>query len=78
MPELYKTFVDFDSYVNIKCLQSDGGGSSCLTKQTKNGISHQVSCPNSLQQNGKAKHKHHIIVEIGLFQLLHSQVSNLF
>lgn len=47
----------------------------CLTK---NGISHQVSCPNSLQQNGKAKHKHHIIVEIGLFQLFHSQVSNLF
>lgn len=78
--------MDFDSYVkrqfstNINCLQSNGEGEflSHQIKQylTKNGNSHQVSYPHTPQQNGKAKLKHCIILNIGLSQLFHSQLSN--
>ena len=72
---VFSVFVHFKSLVEnqfntkIKTLRSDGGAefvnhkfkAFCLD----NGISHQLSCPYTLQQNGVAKRKHRYIVETG-------------
>ena len=72
---VFSVFVHFKSLVEnqfntkIKTLRSDGGAefvnhkfkAFCLD----NGISHQLSCPYTPQQNGMAKRKHRYIVETG-------------
>jgi hypothetical protein len=40
----------------------------------KVGITHQVSCPHTHQQNGAAERKHHHIVEMGLVLLAHASM----
>jgi hypothetical protein len=51
----------------ILSVQSDWGGEyERLNSFTKIGISHQVSCPHTHQQNGSAERKYRHIVEVGL------------
>jgi hypothetical protein len=38
------------------------------------GITHQVSCPHTHQQNGTAEHKHRHIVEMGVALLAHASM----
>lgn len=53
-----------------KILQSDGDSEflSCDFQKSlsKKGISHQISCPYTPEQNGSAEHKHWHIIELGL------------
>lgn len=62
----------------IKVFQSDGGSEFVNNIVRKifedNGTFHQISCPYTPQQNGRAERKHRHIVETGLAMLFHSHV----
>jgi hypothetical protein len=57
-------------------MQSDWGGEYEKLNSffTRIGITHQVSCPHTHQQNGSAEQKHRRIVEVGLALLAHASV----
>jgi hypothetical protein len=79
---MYKYFLEFQRLVErrldrkIITVQSDWGGEyERLNSFFCNiGITHQVSCPQTHQQNGDAKHKNHHIVEMGLTLLVHASM----
>ena len=69
----FKSLVENQFNTKIKALRSYGGG-EFVNKKFKafcldNGISYQLSCPYTHQQNGVAKRKHRQIVETGLAML---------
>lgn len=62
----------------IKTFQSDGG-TEFLNHRLRSyfaskGIHHQLSCPYTPEQNGRAERKHRHITEMGLAMLFHSQL----
>lgn len=67
----FNTFVQFQQFVEnqhsarIKKFQSDGGAgytNNCFKSHlSKFGIHHQLSCPYTLSQNGRAERKHHFL-----------------
>ncbi|KAM1135223.1 hypothetical protein TB2_044217 [Malus domestica] len=81
-------FIQFHAFihnffsVNIKVLQSDGGGEfvgSVLQKFLKtNGILHQMSCPYTPKQNGLAKRKNRHIVETAITLLQQASLPSKF
>lgn len=76
----FKTLVENLHSQKIKIVQSDGGIEyKPLTKLfLQHGITHRMSCPYTLEQNGIAERKHHHIVEVGLSLLDHSNVPSCF
>jgi hypothetical protein len=78
--EVSKYFLEFQALVErlfnrkILAVQSDWGGEyERLNSHFRSvGISHQVSCPHTHQQNGAAERKHRHIVEMGLALLAHA------
>jgi hypothetical protein len=72
--DVFQKFHEFQNLVErlfnrkIIAIQSDWEGEYEKLNSffTKIGISHQVSCPHTHQQNGSAKRKHRHIVEVGL------------
>ncbi|KAE8690451.1 hypothetical protein F3Y22_tig00110895pilonHSYRG00467 [Hibiscus syriacus] len=66
----YVSFVDVSSrYTQI--LQTVGGGEYQSLKGwfQQNGVEHRISYPSNFKQNGRTKHKHRYIVEMGLAML---------
>ncbi|KAI5341806.1 hypothetical protein L3X38_009681 [Prunus dulcis] len=67
---------------SIKQLQIDGGGEFTsklfLTFLRDHGISHQISCPYTPQQNGVVERKHRHIVAMGLCLLAQSRLPHNF
>ncbi|PKU62337.1 Retrovirus-related Pol polyprotein from transposon TNT 1-94 [Dendrobium catenatum] len=71
--DVANTFIQFKKYIekltvkSIKCLRTDGGleyNNQYLTDFLKNnGISHQMSCPYTPEQNGTSERKHRHILE---------------
>ncbi|PKU83090.1 Retrovirus-related Pol polyprotein from transposon TNT 1-94 [Dendrobium catenatum] len=71
--EVTSIFTNFKNYVEkltsyqIKCLRSDGGteytNHGFTQFLTANGITHQISCPYTPEQNGLAERKHRHILE---------------
>jgi hypothetical protein len=57
-------------------MQTNWGGEyqKLNTFFTRVGISHQVSCPHTHQQNGAVEHKHRHIVDVGLSLLAHTHM----
>jgi histone deacetylase 1/2 len=57
-------------------MQTDWGGEyqSLNSFLKRIGITHQVSCPHTHQQNGSAKRKHRHIIEVGLSLLAHASM----
>jgi len=53
-------------------MQTDWGEYQALNSFKHEGITHQVSCPHSHQQNGSAERKHRHIVEMGISLLAHA------
>lgn len=86
--EVYSTFVHFHAFVftqfgvQIKILQSDGGGeyTSSLFQQFlgSNGMIHHRSCPHTPEQNGLAEKKHRHLVTTAVTLLQVAALSNLF
>ncbi|OMO89784.1 Integrase, catalytic core [Corchorus capsularis] len=78
----FKRMVENALSARIKILQSDGGGEytgklfSILLDS--NGITHQLSCPHTPQQNGVAERKHRHVVEKGLYLLSQSSLPSKF
>jgi hypothetical protein len=80
--EVFKYFLEFQRLVEqqfdrkIIAVQSDWGEEyEKLNLFFRNiGISHQVSCPHTHQQNGVAKRKHRYVVEMGLALLTHASM----
>jgi hypothetical protein len=72
--DVFQKFHEFQNLVErlfnrkIIVIQSDWGGEYEKLNFffTKIGISHQVSCPHTHQQNGSAERKHRHIVKVGL------------
>ena len=81
-------FLQFQKFVKnqyssrIKVFQSDGGAeftSTCFKTHLRNsGIHHQLSCPYTPTQNGRAERKHRHVTETGLALLFHSHLSPRF
>ena len=75
---MFITFVENQFSSKIKVFQSDGGteflNHHVKALLTKHGIFHQVSCPYTPQQNGRAERKHRHIVETGLAMMFHSHI----
>jgi hypothetical protein len=79
---MYKYFLEFQRLVErrldrkIITIQSDWGGEyERLNSFFCNiGITHQVFCPQTHQQNGDAKHKNRHIVEMDLTLLVHASM----
>lgn len=71
--DVFQIFVNFRTQIerftsqNIKILRTDGGSeylnSTFKNYLTKHGITHQISCPYTLEQNGLAERKHRHIIE---------------
>jgi len=86
--DFYDTFIQFQKFVEnqyssrIKFFQSDGGAeftSNCFkTHLRTSGIHHQLSCPYTPAQNGRAERKHRHVTETGLALLFHSHTSPRF
>jgi len=86
--DVLTTFVHFKKLVenrfssHIKQLQVDGGGEFTsklfLTFLRDHGISHQISCPYTPQQNGVVERNHRHIVAMGLCLLAQSRLSHSF
>jgi hypothetical protein len=84
----YDTFIQFQKFVEnqyssrINFFQSDGGAeftSNCFkTHLRTSGIHHQLSCPYTPAQNGRAEKKHRHVTETGLAFLFHSHTSPRF
>ncbi|PRQ49208.1 putative RNA-directed DNA polymerase [Rosa chinensis] len=68
--QVFCAFIANQYSASVKVLQTDGGGeyTSHIFKEflAKNGISHQLSCPYTPQQNGLAERKNRHIVETAL------------
>lgn len=66
----------------IKSLQTDGVGEyqghDFKKNLATNGISHRVTCPHTLEQNGVTERKHQHIVDMTLSLMAHSKVSKEF
>lgn len=82
--DFYTCFLKFQAFVEnhfdrkIEVFQSDGGG-EFTSKEFSNhlsqcGISQQLSCPHTPEQNGLAKRKHRHIIVTGLTLLFHANV----
>lgn len=81
---VFYTFLHFKFQIekmlasSIKCLRINGGGEFMNAQfcrfLTTNGISHQVSCPHTPEQNGCAERKHRHIVETGLTLLFQTSL----
>jgi hypothetical protein len=77
--DVFTYFLEFQSLVEclfnkkIITVQSDWGGEYEHLNSLfhKLGITHQVSCPHTHQQNGAAECKHRHVVEMGLALLAH-------
>lgn len=80
--DFLQCFIDFHKFVQtrfdkqIHIFQSDGGGEfssevfdSCFRH---NGVYHQMSCPQTPEQNRRAERKHRNITELGLTMLFNS------
>jgi hypothetical protein len=78
----FKTMVEKEKGVNIKCLRSDGGGeyfSNEFSEYLKeHGIQRKYSCSYSPQQNGVAERKNMPIVEITHVMLNEKNLPNYF
>ncbi|PKU84173.1 Retrovirus-related Pol polyprotein from transposon TNT 1-94 [Dendrobium catenatum] len=71
--EVYNIFVAFKTQIEnltsrkIKSIRTDGGGEYMSNKFTQflqtNGITHQISCPHTPEQNGVAERKYRHIIE---------------
>ena len=82
--DFFRIFIQFQKFVEtqfslkIKSFQSDGGteftNHQFRDHLLKCSIHHQMSCPYTLAQNGRAEQKHRHITEIGLAMLFHSHV----
>jgi hypothetical protein len=80
--EVFQNFHTFQKLVKrtfnrkILSMQNDWGGEyqKLNTFFTQIGISHQVSCPHTHQQNGVVECKHGHIVEVGLSLLTHAHM----
>ncbi|KAI5339023.1 hypothetical protein L3X38_018295 [Prunus dulcis] len=82
--DVFPTFITFKKMVEnrfsskIKQLQVDGGGEFInklfLAFLRDHGISHQISCPYTPQQNGVVERKHRHIVAMGLCLLAQSRL----
>ncbi|KAI0528816.1 hypothetical protein KFK09_001359 [Dendrobium nobile] len=63
----FKLYIEKYTSHKIKCIRTDGGGEylSHNFKQLlrNNGISHQISCPYTPEQNGVAERKHRHLIE---------------
>lgn len=80
--DVFKIFHEFQALVErrfdrkIISMQTDWGGEyeklNSFFRQI--GISHQVSCPHTHQQNGSAERKHRHIIEVGLSLLAHASM----
>lgn len=79
--DVLKTFIPFvqtQFSCKLKVFQSDGGTES-INHQVKklfpeNGTHHQLSCPYSPQQNGRAERKHRHVTDTGLAMLFGANV----
>jgi hypothetical protein len=79
---VFNIFLEFQSLVErmfnkkIISVQSDWGGEyeHLNSYFRKLGITHQVSCPHTHQQNGSVERKHHHIVDMGLALLAHASM----
>lgn len=80
--DVEQVFYAFQAHVErllntkIKVVRSDWGGEYHKLHRyfQRTGISHQVSCPHTSQQNGVAERKHRHLVETGLALLAHSSL----
>ena len=65
---IFKKLVERQLNTSLKHLQSDNGGEFLGFKSylQSQGISHQISCPHTPEQNGRAERKVRHLVEIGL------------
>ncbi len=78
----FKTMVEKEKGVSIKCLRSDGRG-KCFSNEfseylKEHGIQKKYSCSYSPQQNGVVKRKNRHIVEIAHAMLNEKNSSNYF
>ena len=64
----FKTLVEKQFNLPIRCLQSDNGGEfkACASFLSKHGIENHCSCSKTPKQNGKAKRKIWHIIDIGI------------
>lgn len=86
--DFFDIFIQFQKLVKnqhstkIKIFQSDGGAefksNHFQFHLRQNGIQHQMSCPYTPSQNGRAERKHRHITETGLALLFHSHVPSYF
>ncbi|GKB35432.1 retrovirus-related pol polyprotein from transposon TNT 1-94 [Tanacetum coccineum] len=86
--DFYNVFVAFVALVQtqfsckIKVFQSDGGteftNNQVRTLLSNNGTHHQLSCPYTPQQNGRAERKHRHITETGLAIMFNAHVPAIF
>ena len=84
----YDTFIQFKKFVEnqyssrIIFFEGDGGAKFTsnffTTHLHSSGFHHQLSCPYTLAQNGRAERKHCHMTKIGLALLFHSQTSPRF
>jgi hypothetical protein len=78
----FKTMVEKEKGVNIKCLRSDGGGEYFSNEFSeylkKHGISRKYSCSYSPQQNGVIERKNMHIVKIVRAMLNEKNLPNYF
>ncbi|KAM2097702.1 hypothetical protein ACFX1R_021209 [Malus domestica] len=82
--EVYSTFVSFKTYVEnsvgnkLKVIRSDSGGefvsTSFQTFLKLHGISHQLSCPQTPEQNGCVERKHRHLIEVAHTLLVASHI----
>ena len=73
---MFYTMVKTQYSATIKSVRSDWGGEfqSLYKYFLSVGIKHQISCPYTLQQNGRVEKKNQQIVDVGLSLLHHAQV----
>ncbi|KAM1546010.1 hypothetical protein ACFX13_047228 [Malus domestica] len=86
--DVFSTFVVFKTYVEnsisnkIQCLRSDSGGEFTSNKFKSflqaHGISHQLSCPHTPEQNGCVERKHRHLVETARTLLVASKVPHVY
>ncbi|KAM2702412.1 hypothetical protein EV2_004130 [Malus domestica] len=86
--DLFDSFVGFYSFVlnqfsvSLQMLQSDGGGEYLSHRFQRflkeKGISHQISCPYTPEQNGLAERKHRHLVETTITLLQNAQLPSHF
>jgi hypothetical protein len=78
----FQKFVENQHSTRIKIFQSDCGAeftSNCFQAQLHtSGIHHQLSCPHTPAQNGRAERKHRHVTETGLALLFHSHIPTHF